>query len=155
MSEESTKPDFELGNLLGKDKQVITGEICFQRYISGESLINMAIEFGIDDVEVLRRWIQKAVRLSEYKEGVYLAKEAREIIKYGKLKRIISIGRERILKKLEDTGNLILDVQDLCRIEKTYGDRLALAVGDPTEIQKKDVTIVTFQKAKEENNDTV
>lgn len=127
---EIEKPNYELEMLIGKDKQQIDAEWCFNRWVNGTPIAAMAEEFNVDE-NTLRKWIQKAVGYSVYKEGVFLAKEAREILKHGELKRIVSLGRKRTLEMLE--SGMIDDPQELCRIEKTYGDRLALEEGKPTE----------------------
>jgi len=131
MSEHTVpKPDYELEALFGKDAKQVNGEWCFNRYINGESIEAMAEEFGVE-AEMLRKWIKKAVGLARYKEGVNLAKEARDILRYGELNRIVSLNRKKTLELLE--SNAIDKPDDLCRIEKTFGDRLALETGKPTE----------------------
>jgi hypothetical protein len=141
MTATTSQPNYELEALFGKDEQQVNGEWCFTRWCNGEAIEEMATEFGVDE-QTLRKWIKKAVGLSQYKDGVGIAKEAREAIRHGKLKRIVALGRDKVLKMLE--ADTIKEPDELCRIEKTFGDRLALAENKPTDIQDRTVSIVTF-----------
>jgi hypothetical protein len=125
----------------------VDDEWCFKRWINGESIEAMAAEFLVDE-NTLRKRMKKAVGLVDYKEGVKLAKEHREILKNGELKRILALGRKKTLELLH--SNKIDDVKSLCRIEKVYGDRLALAENRPTEIQDRKVQIVSFKDLSQE-----
>jgi hypothetical protein len=141
MYETIPQPNYELEALFGKDSQQVNGEWCFHRWCNGEAIESMAVEFGVDE-QTLRKWIKKAVGLAQYKEGVGLAKEARETLRHGKLKRIVAMTRDQVLEMLE--AKAIDDPAELCRIEKVFGDRLALAENKPTDIQDRTVSIVTF-----------
>ncbi len=126
------KPDYKLEAMFGKDEKQVNGEWVLARYRAGETLDEMAYEFGVEP-GTLRTWLRKAANsYQDYKQAVIDAKTARLNLENAELERLVCLNRKQTLSVLEDNPEN-MTIKDRCQIEKTFGDRLALAKGDVTD----------------------
>lgn len=78
----------------------------------------------------LRDMIKRHFGQDEYRESLADIRLMKEKAKQAQLEKIVLKGRAKVAELL-DKG-LITDPKELCTIEKTYGDRLALSRGEAT-----------------------
>ena len=128
-------------------------------YAQGLPLADIAIEVSrITQQKVhpeqLRNWMKQA-DFADYRQAVREHKENTLTKEMADCRRILSLGRSEIIKRLE-SGEAVT-VRDLCSIEKTYGDREALISGRATQhvnLSGQGITVVlsdTVTKSKEFN----
>ncbi len=126
------KPDYELEALFGKDEKQVNAEWVLARYRAGESLDAICDEFSVTP-QTLLRWIRKVTgSYAEYKQTIADAKAKRAGLDTLDLTRLVNLNRGQTLEVLENSPEDI-SIKDRCQIEKTFGDRLAIALGDVTE----------------------
>jgi hypothetical protein len=101
------------------------------RWGQGVSLGEVAKGLGYRE-QTLRKWMQEW-DLALYKSTVEASRRNRLSYKRGKYERIVALAADEVLARVEDAerrGQMASD--ELCRIDKQYGDRLALMEGGVT-----------------------
>lgn len=115
-----------------------------ERYAKGESLSDLAAECEVAE-PVLRNRMRN-YDPAKYKEAKGEAAQARITMRHAEHQYILSKNRENLLKVMHDSPEDI-NAKQMCQIEKTFGDRVALTEGDVTDRQEqigKVTQIVTF-----------
>jgi hypothetical protein len=115
-----------------------------ERYAKGESLSDLAAECGLEEANLRKR--MRNYDPAKYKEAKGDAAQARIDFRHAENKQILSLNRVNLLSELESETSEI-SVGDMCKIEKTFGDRVALTEGEATERQEhvgKVLQIVKF-----------
>lgn len=115
-----------------------------RRYSNGDSWVVIGKAHNLDQATV-NKWVREYCDASEYEQLKIDAKNARLTMLGADLKRICSLGRKEAIKRLEESPET-LDVKDLCQLEKTYGDRLALHEGKATEKIDHILNVVGLEK---------
>jgi hypothetical protein len=115
-------------------------EMALDEHSKGTSFDDIAEMLDITP-EYARKLIKKHYGMDGYRACIASAKEARKKIIHAQMEDIVLKGRHKINKLLDEDA--IDDPKDLCAIEKTYGDRIAIAKGEPTESA---IQIVVFNK---------
>jgi hypothetical protein len=122
-----------------------------ERYAKGESMANLAAECQIEEATLRKR--MRNFKPEEYNKAKGEAAQARIDLRHAENKNILSMNREGLSKALGTEGADI-SIGDRCKIEKTFGDRVALTDGDVTsrEEQVKPTVIVLFKDAKPDDD---
>ncbi len=119
------------------------------RYGAGESLDELAKELG-HPPESLRA-LMKKYDFDRYKKTVGEAAQSRMDLRHVGRKHLLSRNLTKLIKDIDDED---ISIADRCKIEKVYGDRVAITEGEATERQEhvgKVTTIVTFKDLPDDN----
>ncbi len=126
MKEQVNKQVAEIMGLTEDERQVknmVIGAIA--RYRNGESLREISLEQDMSE-GTLRKGIERHLGLDDYKALVTETAAARRSLRNADHEDIIRMGRVEVIDRLKDAdGRSELEIVDLVRIEKVYGDRLA------------------------------
>lgn len=103
-----------------------------ERYGQGESLSELAAELGLEESALRSR--MKKYDFKEYKKSKGENAQARMTLRHAENKFILSKNRENVIDTITDEDKMKkVTVKDMCTIEKTFGDRVALAEGEATD----------------------
>lgn len=133
----------DLTSNMDLDQDIQTYDM-MERYAKGESLSDLAAECQLEEATLRKR--MRNFDPAKYKEAKGEAAQARMSMRHAEHQYILSKNRENLLKVMHDDPDKI-NAKQMCQIEKTFGDRVALAEGDVTsrEEQTKPTTIVVFK----------
>jgi len=145
------QPNYEIAELFGEtiaeaDREQIFAEVS-ARYADGEPLDDIALDYKTTGESL--RGILKKYDLIKYRESKGKAVEARLDARERKYGRGVSFAVNKLVELLE--GGEKISIGDLCRIEKTLGDRLAIMRGEATSSEKQTLEIVNFSEIKNED----
>lgn len=122
-----------------------------ERYAQGVPIAELASEMNLTE-QAIRQRFQK-YDFDQYKEKKGEAAQARIDLRHAENKRILSLNRQAVMDKIEDDE---LTISDRCRVEKTFGDRVAIVEGEATERQDhtgKVTQIVTFAEVQDDDTE--
>jgi len=131
----------------GVTEDQLDAEIMADEHAKGISFDDIAEAFGCRPSRAMDL-IKRHIGMEGYRECIQKAAEARRAIANAVLNGIVQGGRQKVLEKIESKS--IEDIADLCKIEKTYGDRLAIRQGEDTE--RVGISIISFVPPDEEGN---
>ena len=106
------------------------------RWSKGESLVDLGKECDPPISDAVLRLRMRKLDCIDYDKAKDEAAKARVSMSHAENKYIVSKNKQRMTKLLDDEETEI-SVGDHCKIEKTFGDRVALVDGEATERQEQ------------------
>jgi hypothetical protein len=113
-------------------------ELAKSEHEKGVSFRVIADQFGISSSHAMDL-IKKHFGIEAYDDCIKEARLSRKRISEALTADIVLRGRQKIHQML--VNGEVVDVKDCCMIEKTYGDRVAIANGEATESIKQVATM--------------